>query len=54
MSKVLTIEYEEFKEEKITVLSVVDPENDNVLKMFEGKEAEEVYNLLVKEEKDND
>lgn len=49
MNKVLNIEYEVFEEDNITVLSVVDIEKDAVLKMFEGKEAEDVYNLLTKE-----
>lgn len=44
MTKTLKIEYEVFEEDGITVLSVV--ENDTVLKMFEGKEAEDVYRLL--------
>lgn len=47
MTKTLTIEYEVFEEENITVLSVV--ENDTVLKMFEGKEADDVYRLLVEQ-----
>lgn len=45
MNKTLKIEYEVFEEDEITVLSVVD-DNDTVLKMFEGKEAEDVYRLL--------
>lgn len=50
MNKTLKIEYEAFEEENITVLSIID-ENDTVLKMFEGKEAEEVYSLLTEMQK---
>lgn len=49
MNKTLTIEYEVFEEEGITVLSVVDSEKDMVLKMFEGVEAEELYKALTEE-----
>lgn len=46
ITRTLTIEYEKFEEDGITVLSVVD-ENDTVVNMFEGEKAEEVYRLLV-------
>lgn len=46
MNKTLTIEYEVFKEDFIIVLSVVDAENDTVLRIFEGEEAEELFDIL--------
>lgn len=49
MNKILTIEFEVFEEENITVLSVVDSEKDKVLKMFEGEKAENVFKLLTVE-----
>lgn len=49
MNKKLTIEFEVFKEEKITILSVVDNETDTVLNMFEDEKAERVYKLLTGE-----
>ena len=47
MNKVLTIEYEEFEDLGIKVLSVVNIEKDEVLNMFHDKEAEELYNKLI-------
>ena len=49
MTKTLTIEYEKFEEDDITVLSVV--ENDTVLRMFEGEESEELFDILTNEGK---
>ena len=47
MDRVSTIEYEEFKDLGTKVLSVVDSEKDEVLNMFHGDEAEELYNKLI-------
>lgn len=47
MNRVLTIEYEEFKDLKTKVMSVVDSEKDEVINMFHGDEAEELYNKLI-------
>ena len=41
---VLTVEYEEFNEDGIKVLSV--SRNDEVIWMFHDKQAEAVHNLL--------
>ena len=49
MNKTLTIEYEVFKEEGITVLSVIDNEMDTVINMFKGEKAENLYKLLTEE-----
>lgn len=49
MNRKLTIEFEVFEEEKVTVLSVVDAETDTVLNMFEGEKAESLYKLLTEE-----
>ena len=46
MNRELVIEYEVFEDEKITVLSVVDKEKDEVLNMFKGKTAEWVFKYL--------
>lgn len=46
MVKKLVINYEEFEEDGITVMSVVDPETDTVLEMFTGDEAVEVFKML--------
>ena len=45
MKDTLTIEYEEFPEDDITVLSV--SRGDECLWMFEGKEARRIYKLLL-------
>lgn len=47
MNRVLTIEYEEFQDLGIKVLSVVDREKDEVINMFRNDEAEELYNKLI-------
>lgn len=47
MNRVLTIEYEEFKDLGTKVMSIVDSEKDEVLNMFHGDEAEELYNKLI-------
>ena len=47
MNRVLTIEYEVFEDLGIKVMSVVDSEKDEVLNMFHGDEAEELYNKLI-------
>lgn len=46
MNKELAIEYEVFEEEGEVVLSVVDKEKDEVLNMFKGKMAENIYRML--------
>lgn len=47
MNRVLTIEYEEFEDIGTKVLTVVDSEKDEALNMFNGNEAEELYNKLI-------
>ena len=47
MNRVLTIEYEEFEDLETKAMSVVDSEKDEVLNMFYGDEAEELYNKLI-------
>lgn len=47
MNKVLTIEYEEFEDLGIKVLSVVDSSKDEVLNMFRDDAAEDLYNKLI-------
>ena len=47
MNRVLTIEYEEFEDLETKVMSIVDSEKDEVLNMFHGDEAEELYNKLI-------
>lgn len=49
MNRKLTIEFEVLEEEKITVLSVVDDEIDEVINMFKGEKAENLYKLLTEE-----
>ena len=51
MNKELAIEYEVFEEEGEVVLSVVDKEKDEVLNMFKGKMAENIYRMLSGEER---
>lgn len=51
MNRVLAIEYEVFEEEGEVVLSVVDKEKDEVLNMFKGKMAENIYRMLSGEER---
>lgn len=46
MNKELAIEYKVFEEEGEVVLSVVDKEKDEVLNMFNGKMAENIYSML--------
>ena len=46
--KKLEVSYEIFVEENITVLSVIDPEKDEVLNMFYDNEATELYERLIK------
>ena len=46
MNKELMIEYEVFEEEEVIVLSVVDKEKDEVINMFNGKMAEDIYRFL--------
>ena len=48
------VAYEVFEEENITVLSVVDPEKDEVLNMFNDEEADEMYKKLTEVEKDSE
>lgn len=50
MNRELAIEYEIFEEEGEIVLSVVDKEKDEVLNMFKGKMAENIYKMLSGEE----
>ena len=47
MNRVLTIEYEEFEDLETKVMSIVDSEKDEVLNIFHGDEAEELYNKLI-------
>ena len=47
MNKTLTIEYEKFEDLGTKVMSIVDGEKDEVLNMFHGEEAEELYNKLI-------
>jgi len=51
MNRELAIEYEVFGEEGEVVLSVVDKEKDEVLNMFKGKMAENIYMMLSGEER---
>ena len=51
MNRELVIEYEVFEEEGETVLSVVDKEKDEVLNMFKGKMAENIYRMFSGEER---
>ena len=51
MNRELAIEYEVFGEEGEVVLSVVDKEKDEVLNMFKGKMAENIYRMLSGEER---
>ncbi len=46
MNRRLTIEYEDFEEDGIKVLSVVDSEKDEVINMVRGNDAEKMYSLL--------
>ena len=46
MNKTLVVEFEIFEEDEIKVLSVVDPEKDAVVKMFNGQEAEQIFKNL--------
>lgn len=50
MNRKLVIEYEMFEETEEIVLSVVDKEQDEVLNMFNGKAAENIYRILSGEE----
>ena len=50
-NKELALEYEVFEEEGDVVLSVVDKEKDEVLNMFKGKMAENIYRMLYGEER---
>ena len=45
MNKELLIEYEVF-DDGISALSVVDREKDEVLNMFNGDDAKEIYRML--------
>ena len=45
MNKELLIEYEVF-DDGISALSVVDSEKDEVLNMFNGDDAKEIYRML--------
>lgn len=51
MNRELTIEYEVFEKEGEIVLSVVDKEKDEVINMFKGKMAENIYRMLSGEER---
>ena len=42
----LIVEYEEFPEDNIKVLSVVREENDEVISMAQGRLAEFLYDIL--------
>ena len=53
MLKKLQISYEVFEEENITVLSVIDPEKDEVLNMFYDEEADEMFHKLTEVEDDD-
>ena len=46
----LMVAYEEFPEENVTVLSVIDQEKDEVLNMFYDDEAKELYEKLMEVE----
>ena len=46
MVRRLMVSYEVFEEENITVLSVIDPEKDEVLNMFNDEEADEMFRKL--------
>lgn len=50
MNRELAIEYEVFEKEGEIALSVVDKEKDEVLNMFKGKMAENIYRMLSGEE----
>ena len=53
MNRELAIEYEVFEAEGEVVLSVVDKEKDEVLNMFRGKMAENIYRMLSGEGRNN-
>lgn len=46
MCRKLMVAYEKFPEENITVLSVIEPEKDEVLNMFYDEEADEMLKKL--------
>lgn len=50
MTRELIIEYEVFEEQKITVLSVIDKEKDEVLNIFRGDAADRLYMYLTEVE----
>lgn len=47
MNRILTIEYEVFEEFGLKVLTVADSSKDEALNMFDGDEAEELFNKLI-------
>lgn len=49
----LVIEYDYFAEDDVHVLSVIREEKDEVIEMFEGSEAAELYELLTRNEEEN-
>lgn len=54
MVRRLMVAYEVFEEENIKVLSVIEPEKDEVLNMFYDEEADEMYKKLTVVEDDDD
>lgn len=48
----LVIEYDYFAEDDVHVLSVIREEKDEVIEMFEGSEAAELYELLTRNEEE--
>lgn len=49
-TRTLTIEYETFPEDDMTVLSVVDPETDTAIFMANNEEADKLYEYLTQYE----
>lgn len=50
MNKTLVINYEEFEEENMKVMSVIDQDTDTVVEMFTGDEAVYILKKLMGEE----
>ena len=53
MNRKLTLYYETFEEDNMTVLSVADEETDTCIFMVNNEEADELYNLITKYERNN-
>ena len=53
MVRKLTLYYETFEEENMTVLSVADEETDTCIFMVNNEEADKLYNLITQYERNN-